>query len=528
MREIQNRVIELPESLRNKIAAGEVIEGPFSCVKELIENSIDAESSQITIDIEEGGKRLISVSDNGTGIHPEDLQKVVRRYSTSKISEPEDLDSIESLGFRGEALASIASVSQLEILTKNADSEIGRYIKVENGEIVDEKMKPRQRGTSVFVKYLFNNLPGRRKFLHSSSAEFRKIMNEVIPKCIAFPEISFVLTHNGRDVINIRSGTREDRLLSIMDESFFNSLIPVKYENDEGVRIEGWIQKPNMPSQKKYYLFVNRRNIWDGKIFRIIRDYYNPFSNENPSYILFIDYPSNLLDVNVHPAKKEVRFRMEKKLYNSLYKMLDKSLGEESDYRSELLSIETDYLFESDETSKFWQLHNSYILAQTRNGFVIIDQHAAHERIIFDNLKKNTQFPSQSLLFPMQIKHTPLEVSKLEEIRDKMNKLGFRFHILSGNTISWEGIPAIVEDATAEGITGILEDLSEERENSLDRILKAIACHMSVKAGQSLSEQEMEHLVNLLFQTDKPFRCPHGRPVIWEISLEELERKFLR
>ena len=224
------RVIELPPFIKNKIAAGEVIEGPFSCVKELIENSLDAEASQITIDIEDGGKKLISVSDNGIGIHPDDIPLVIKRYSTSKLESVDDLGSIKSLGFRGEALSSISSVSHLEILSKYNNNEIGEYIRVENGKIIEEKSKQRQRGTSIIVKYLFNNYPARRKFLHSSNAEFRKILGEVIPKCIAFPEVSFILTHNSKDFINIQSGSREDRLLSILDEPFLNSLIPLHME----------------------------------------------------------------------------------------------------------------------------------------------------------------------------------------------------------------------------------------------------------------------------------------------------------
>ncbi len=528
MKDKKNRVIELPENVKNKIAAGEVIEGPFSSVKELIENSIDAESSQITIDIEEGGKKLISVSDNGIGIHPDDLPLVIRRYSTSKIESYEDLQSINSLGFRGEALSSIGSVSQLEILSKSTGSEMGRYIKVFNGEIKEERMRQRQRGTSVIVKYLFNNYPARRKFLHSANAEFRKIMGEVIPKCIAFPEISFILTHNGREVINVPSGSRDERILSIIGESFFSSLIPIEYESEDGIQIEGWIQKPNLPSQKKYYLFVNRRNVWDGKVFHIIRDFYTPFSNENPSFILFINLPPNLVDVNVHPTKKEIRFQKEQDLMKNLQKVLIESLGTEGNYRKDLFSFEGDYLFQGETKSKFWQLHNSYIVAQTNNGMVIIDQHAAHERILYDNFKKNSSFPTQSLLFPLQIKHTPLEISKLKEVEDKLKQFGFRFRILSGNTVIWEGVPSIIDEVNEERFRGILEDLALQRETSLDKIIQSISCHMAIKAGDSLTSEEMEHLVDLLFSTDKPFRCPHGRPVIYEISMKDLERKFLR
>ena len=333
----ERRILELSDKVKSKIAAGEVVEGPFSCVKELLENAIDAEASQITIDIEDGGKRLISVSDNGIGIHPDDLKLVVRRYSTSKIKSLEDLDLIYSLGFRGEALASIGTVSELEILSKSSNSDTGRYIKVFNGEIKEEKARQRQRGTSVIVKFLFNNYPARRKFLHSSNAEFRKILGEVLPKCICFPEISFILTHNGKKIIDTPSTTAADRIISILDENFISSLIPIEFTNNENnISFNGWIQRPELPSQKKYYLFVNKRNVWDGKIFKLIKDFYTPFTDENPSFILFIDIPADQVDVNVHPTKKEVRFHREQMVMATLKRALNEIIGVDSDYRTGL------------------------------------------------------------------------------------------------------------------------------------------------------------------------------------------------
>jgi len=527
--EEERRIIELSDKVKGKIAAGEVVEGPFSCVKELVENAIDAQASQITIDIEDGGKRLISVSDNGIGIHPDDLSLVVKRYSTSKIKSLEDLDSIYSLGFRGEALASIGTVSELEILSKSSHSDTGRYIKVFNGEIKEEKARQRQRGTSVIVKFLFNNYPARRKFLHSSNAEFRKNLGEILPKCICYPEISFLLTHNGKKIIDAPSTTSSDRLVSILDENFISSLVPVEFENAEDkIKIRGWIQRPELPSQKKYYLFVNKRNVWDGKIFKLIKDFYTPFTDENPSFILFIDISADLVDINVHPTKKEVKFHRENIVMSTLKRALNETVGVDSDYRAELFSFQKDFLFEGDNKSKFWQLHDSYIVAQTNNGLVIIDQHAAHERILYDNFKTNETFSTQSLLFPIQVKHTPLEMLKLEELKEELNRLGFVFRVFSGNTVMWEGVPSVLTEINEEKIRGILEDLSQEKETTIDSLLKSISCHLAIKAGDPLSIEEMENLVNHLFSTDKPFRCPHGRPVLFEISLSDIEKKLLR
>jgi DNA mismatch repair protein MutL len=529
MMENDRRIFELPEKVKSKIAAGEVVEGPFSCVKELVENAIDAEASRITVDIEDGGKRLIAVSDNGIGIHPEDLKLVAKRYSTSKIKDIPDLDLIYSLGFRGEALASIGAISQMEILSKSSDSDMGRYIKIFNGEIKEEKPKQRQRGTSVIVKFLFNNYPARRKFLHSSNAEFRKILGEIIPKCICYPEISFLLTHNGKKVIDLPSTTSDDRILSVMDEKFLSSLIPVNFKNAENsIKISGWIQRPELPSQKKYYLFVNKRNVWDGKIFKLIKDFYTPFTDENPSFILFIDIPANLVDVNVHPTKKEVKFHNDRYVMSTIKRTLNETVGVDSDYRRELFSFKKDFLFEGDIKSKFWQLHDSYIVAQTNTGLVIIDQHAAHERILYDNLKNNENFNTQSLLFPIQVNHTPLEILKLEELKEDLKDLGFVFRVFSGNVVVWEGIPSLLTEINEDQIRGILEDLSKEKETTIDNLLKSVSCHLAIKAGDPLSIEEMENLVNLLFSTDKPFRCPHGRPVLFEISLKDIENKLLR
>ncbi len=527
--ETDRRILELSDKVKSKIAAGEVVEGPFSCVKELVENAIDAQSSQITIDVEDGGKGLISVSDNGMGIHPDDLSLVIKRYSTSKIKDLEDLDLIYSLGFRGEALASISAVSQVEILSKSSNSDMGRYIKVFNGEIKEEKNRQRQRGTSVVIKFLFNNYPARRKFLHSSNAEFRKILGEILPKCICYPEISFVLTHNGKKVINVPSTTSSDRILSILDESFLSSLLPIKFKNVENnITISGWIQRPELPSQKKYYLFVNKRNVWDGRVFKLIKDFYTPFTDENPSFIIFIDIPADIVDVNVHPTKREVKFQREETVMSTLRRTLNETIGVDSDYRRDLFSFQKDFLFEGDSKSKFWQLHDSYIVAQTNAGLVVIDQHAAHERILYDNFKNNETFNTQSLLFPIQVNHTPLEILKLEELKDDLKRLGFVFRVFSGNTVMWEGVPSVITEINEEKIRGILEDLSQEKETTIDGLLKSISCHLAIKAGDSLSIEEMENLVNLLFSTDKPFRCPHGRPVLFEMSLNDIEKKLLR
>jgi len=213
---------------------------------------------------------------------------------------------------------------------------------------------------------------------------------------------------------------------------------------------------------------------------------------------------------------------------STLRRTLNESIGVDSDYRRDLFSFQKDFLFEGDSKSKFWQLHDSYIMAQTNAGLVVIDQHAAHERILYDNFKNNETFNTQSLLFPIQVNHTPLEILKLEELKDDLKRLGFVFRVFSGNTVMWEEVPSVITEINEEKIRGILEDLSQEKETSIDGLLKSISCHLAIKAGDSLSVEEMENLVNLLFSTDKPFRCPHGRPVLFEMSLGDIEKKLLR
>ncbi|MEJ2307594.1 MAG: hypothetical protein P8Y30_08685 [candidate division WOR-3 bacterium] len=230
----------------------------------------------------------------------------------------------------------------------------------------------------------------------------------------------------------------------------------------------------------------------------------------------------------MHPTKKEVKFHNDRYVMSTIKRTLNETVGVDSDYRRELFSFKKDFLFEGDTKSKFWQLHDSYIVAQTNTGLVIIDQHAAHERILYDNLKNNENFNTQSLLFPIQVNHTPLEILKLEELKEVLKDLGFVFRVFSGNVVVWEGIPSLLTEINEDQIRGILEDLSKEKETTIDNLLKSVSCHLAIKAGDPLSIEEMENLVNLLFSTDKPFRCPHGRPVLFEISLKDIENKLLR
>lgn len=515
----------LPEEVRKKISAGEVIERPSSVIKELVENSIDAGSTKIIIEIEDGGKKLIRVSDNGEGILKEDLPLVIHRYTTSKIYTSSDINNIKTLGFRGEALASIASVSLLEILSRSKFEETGKLIKSLGGEITEEKEYQRQVGTTVVVKNLFYNYPSRRRFLKSQSAETRSILSELIPRFIAHPDVSFEFISDGERLYQFFPSTLEERITNIFGLNFLDYFEFVE-EGDNNFKIYGYFQKPNAISQKKNFLFVNKRSVWNNQINSFIQSMYNLPAGERPSFFLFLDIPPEFVDVNIHPQKKEVLFRNEKFLFEIIAKAVEKIISGKDGYKIALDSLTQLDLFK-DRKTKFWQFHNSYIVAQTRNGIVIIDQHAAHERIIFEKLKNKTD-SSVNLLNPIEIEFSPFEMENIKMAEKSLNELGFRFKIFSNNTILVEALPSLIEDLSAENLTNLFREISTRNVNPLDKIIESIACHSAVKQGEPLTEDEITYLINELFATEKPYTCPHGRPTLFEISIEELERRFKR
>ena len=521
------RVRILPEDVRKKIAAGEVIERPSSVVKELIENSIDAGASRIVIEIEDGGKRLIRISDNGEGILSDDLPLVIHRYSTSKLFTRDDLNNIRTMGFRGEALSSIASVSILEILTRSREEDIGRMIRVIGGDIKEDRPYQRQVGTTVVVKNLFYNYPSRRKFLHSANAEFRSILGELLPRFIAFPGIQFELYHNGNKIYHLLPCSLEDRISNVFGYEILKDFIPFESASDD-ITLMGYIQKPNVKSPRKYYLFVNKRSVWSSSILRFLQGIYTLPAGERPSFIIFIDIPPHLLDINVHPQKKEVLFIDERRVLAKLGHAIQGIIGEVGDYRIEIKpGVETP-LFSGEEHTLFWQVHNSYILTQTKGGMVIIDKHAAHERVIFEKLMNEPEYPTQSLLFPLQLTFSPLEIQKIKEVEGVLIRFGYRFRFVSGNSVIWEGVPGIIDNATEDSIRDMVKEITTENRTGLEKILESIACHSAIKQGDPLSPEEMSALVDQLFSTRNPYTCPHGRPTLIEITLEELETKFRR
>ena len=508
------RIAKLPPEVIRRIAAGEVIERPASCVKELIENAIDSGATRIDVDIEDGGKKLIRVSDNGCGILKEDLPLAVERHSTSKIKSEEDIQRVLTLGFRGEALPSMGEVSYLEILSRSEEEDTGGYIKVIGGEVVEFREAPRQRGTTVVVRELFFNYPARRKFLHSSRVEERYIRSEILPKLIAYPGITFSIRY-GKKIERYYSGGIEERMIQVFGREFFTQCAGF-FEEEDDVKVWGFVCFNPEGPLKKGFIFVNRRNVWHHGIHSLF---------SFPGYIVFIEISPEYVDVNVHPSKREVRFVKEEKILE----LVERGLRRLSARTGEGERKEMPEIF-TEDLEKLWQLHGTYILAETKKGLLIIDQHVAHERILYEKLKKG-EVPSQRLLVPIVLELSPHENEIFKEMLPHLERTGFVVKELSGGTWVVEAIPAVIPSLSPEAMREMIDDAIREgktRIKMFDEALKIIACRGAIKAGEKLSREEMKTLIEELFSTSHPYTCPHGRPIIVEMEIREIDKKFGR
>ncbi len=584
------RIKRLSPDTTGKIAAGEIIERPVNVVKELTENALDAAATRINIDIENGGKSYIKVSDNGIGIPCEEIELAVENFSTSKISNIEDIMRIKSLGFRGEALASIRSVSRLEIVSRTQGEDMGRVLSWRGAEILEDNRIAREPGTEITVSDLFFNLPARKKFLSSSSSESRRITGLIQGYALAFPEVGFALKSNGNETLHYPASSMDERVEVVFGTRVFSNL---KYfESNVGhLTISGYTSLPELTrgNRSMQHIYINRRAIKDRVLGHALRQAYTSLipSDRFPIIILFIEIPPDEIDVNVHPTKSEVRFQNERELHNRVVSVLRETLqgktisfsekvesvyktifpsgdrgenttsehgqtpsrempeslyqgDEATGQRSEWLFRESpDSLFtNSHETQSstvsgglYWQLHQSYIFIQIRGGMVIIDQHAAHERILYNQAKNNLSGEKpvvQSLLFPATLELTHEEFDNFDRLAEQLPLLGFDVEPFGQKSIIIRGIPAGVRN-WSDG--KLLQDILAEKgvgRNSIDDFLRTYACRSAVKAGDKLSNQEMETLTDQLFATDFPFSCPHGRPTILRVGLEDLDKRFHR
>jgi len=603
---MNHKIKILPENLTNKIAAGEVVERPASVVKELVENSIDAGAEKIVIALEQSGKKLIQVVDDGSGMNSEDLVTAFERHATSKIASEKDLEQIESLGFRGEALPSIASVSQIEVKSRSKEEKIGSIYALTGGKNGQLKRTAANIGTSFSVKNIFFNTPARRRFLRSDSAEYQQILNVLKRFFLAYPNIHFELWVEGKRVFKLRVSEIDERVTSILGPAVFKGLLPLSASLG-GVELHGFISRPDVvrKSRGHQFLFLNGRPIQDKSLNHAVFQGYGNLiaAGEYPIYCLFLEINSNLVDVNVHPAKMEVRFTNARSLYyffiNSLRQVLNKEgvvpefmkasgsavqnalsfeerpreIINELKHRGRNMAryagaqLSLTYFQEQEQTGSgpleereessrlssdsfrnsalptaesteinFWQIHNRYILSEIKSGMVIIDQHVAHERVLFEKiskvLKEGGQVYGQKLLFPHKMTLNYDDFLIFKEIYELLNKIGFSIRIFSGNTIVIEAMPADVKvGRESQIILDIIDYYANEPLREFDhfgKVAAAYACKNAIKSGEKLSQTEMQNLIDQLFACESPFFCPHGRPIIVTIDLEELDRKFKR
>ena len=575
-------ILSLPEDLRNKISAGEVVERPASVVKELLENSIDAGATEITVVVEKGGHQLIQVRDNGHGITADGLAQAFLRYTTSKISKVDDLFKIRTLGFRGEALASIASVSEINVASSVDDSP-GYQMDLINGVTDAIKAAPPIGGTEITVRNLFYNTPARKKFLKSATTEFRQIVKMLRRFGLEFPEVSFQLVHNDKTILNLTPESLEERIIALTDPSYRDQLLSVNMIKGD-YNISGFVGTLNLVRGRPgdQYLFVNRRFIQNRLLNSAVYSAYESLvkRGEYPFSLLNLVLPPDQLDVNVHPRKIEVRFTDEWRIYHVVKSAVREALAsilatipsfeqhvgqmvtfgkeidpnqrqeplwftpaKQSDSGSDLqrakeyVSNLADQKEEASaiEGSIMWQVHDKYIISQINSGLVIIDQHVAHERVLFEDALlafDSTPLSAQTLLFPEILEFSTDEYSVLLDILPYLEKLGFRMKENGQNKILLEAIPSDMGWGNENSvIRDIIDHYVANREKSssyVENLAASFACHAAVKAGDSLTIEEMQVLVNRLFATKHPYYCPHGRPIIVQLSLAELDQRFER
>ena len=529
----------LPEDVIAKIAAGEVIERPASVVKELLENSIDAGADRISIRLEKGGKKLIRVVDNGVGMSKEDLYLCIRRHATSKISSADDLFHIRTLGFRGEAIPSIAAVSRLIITSKPHDQLVGHRIQVEGGEFISLEEAGTLSGTIVDVKDLFFNLPVRRKFLRSDKTELDHIIETVIRTSFCNLGINISLEHGKKTILSLPpSDGFIFRFSHIFGEELMDHMLEGR-EVSEDMVVTAFLSLPqsNRTRADRLFFYVNGRAVKDKLIMRALMDAYGErlMKGEYPQGGIFINMDPGRVDFNVHPTKQEVRFQEEGRIYRAVYSCIKKMLGTYLDsafhgtgsFSSEK---EEQYVISRfDAIHIIGQLGQTYIICEDRNGILLVDQHAAHERILYEKLKHEIlhgKIESQRLLEPHRIEFNHINWENIEKHLTLLSDLGVEIEPFGGNTFLITSYPAMLEKVDWPAF---IEDvIKDDKMDKMDDILKIMACHAAVKAGDPLSKKEMETLLEELYKTELPTNCPHGRPVLKQITYTELERMFKR
>ena len=606
---MSKRIQQMPNQLINQIAAGEVVERPASVVKELLENSIDASSSKIDIDIEQGGTKLIRIRDNGHGIHKDDLALALSRHATSKIRNLDDLEHVKSLGFRGEALPSIASISRMSITSRQQE---GEGFKVQGQDEQSAQLSPaaHSEGTTIEVRDLFYNVPARRKFLRTEKTEFNHLEDVVKRIALSHFDVGITLSHNQRVIKQWRAADNrtemEQRIAEVCGKAFIEQSQFMEFEA-AGLKMYGWIALPSFSRSQAdmQFFFVNGRIIRDKLVTHAVRQAYQDvlYHGRHPAYVLYLELDPALVDVNAHPTKHEVRFRESRMVHDFLFRGIHKALADVrpadvnglagevaggSTYASQgvpfssaqspshsmsgvqsygaaprqgsmALQVEEQIqayanLSRGAPTSESQavpqseedipplgfavaQIHGVFILSQTATGMVVVDMHAAHERITYERLKQAMEqgtLASQPLLVPIGMNLSEKEATLAEEQAALFNELGFELDRTSPESIRIRQIPVILARADAESLVrDVLSDLlsygsSERIRNEINKVLGTMACHGSVRANRSLTIPEMNALLRDMEQTERSGQCNHGRPTWTEFSLDAMDKWFMR
>ncbi|KXS49709.1 DNA mismatch repair endonuclease MutL [Halanaerobium congolense] len=616
---------QLPQNVANQISAGEVIERPASIVKELIENSIDAGAKNIEIRIEDGGRELIKVKDDGHGILADDIESAFNRYATSKIEDIDDLYSLYSLGFRGEALASIVSVAEIEMISRHQDSDQAVKIKLKGGEIIDKKPVGSTIGTEITVRDLFYNTPARYKYLKTTTTEFSHISKIVSAEATANSDLSFKLFHDSRQILSTPgNGKLKDTIYAVFGGDIAENLIPIDIE-DRYIKLSGYLCRPELTRSSRSHelFFVNGRPIYNNLTAKAVETAYSKLIDpgRKPIVFLFIKVNPILVDVNVHPAKKEVKFSRSQIIFDVIKKAVRNTLKEndpttrikikkdhslEADRDQTEENIERDQLFNQNKKSSYnsakqnnysktgsykqskdnyqkninyeddksynpdlkssenkkdfrqlirenenqeyslenveaeesyfkflGQIFNSYLLIETDQGLKIVDQHNAQERILYERFyaeynKKDKA--SQSLLMPVKIELSAEEREIVHQYEAEIKKIGIDFSDFGNNTILIQEVPVLLKNmSTRNIIEELIAELAEagKAKSAAEvqaNMLEYLACRSSIKAGQPLTKNESIQLIKDLYKTENPYRCPHSRPVMINISREEIEK----
>lgn len=611
----------LPDAVANQIAAGEVVQRPASAVKELVENAIDAGADKIQLIIKEAGKALIQVIDNGFGMSPTDARMSLERHATSKIQQAEDLFSIRTMGFRGEAMASIAAIAQMEIKTRKFDDELGSHLVVEASVVLSQQPCTCPAGTSISVKNLFYNIPARRNFLKSNPVEMRHIIDEFTRVALAHPSIHFTLHHDGQEVFHLPATQLKQRILHLLGNNYNEKLVPMVEETNV-IKVNGFIGKPSFAKRTRgdQFFFVNNRFIKDSYLNHAVLMAYQGLLPPDtfPLYVLFIEIDPAKIDINVHPTKTEIKYQDEKTIYAVIRAAVKRSLGLynitpsldfeqdaafdrmlsrqpvteiiaptisvnssfnpfNSDKKSEKeipflrnldtkkgvpTNWETLYKINNEEvnlqgnfdlqphlTNNFdnpaladtltdrqvFQLHNRYMVSQIKSGFMLIDQQAAHERILYERFLAQLESHkglSQQTLFPQTLTLNAADYALLTDLLPDFLSLGFQIRNFGKNTLIVEGVPADI--AEHNNLETILEQLLEDFKNNVselkltkrDNLARALAKNAAIKTGNKLSCQEMNNMIDQLFACNMPNAAINGKQIVVTFTLTELAEKF--